>query len=85
MIKKTTAINEKPFMSQGQNKDEEKYNIKISITLEKNGCVEDYKVFATQIDGWNISFYYYLFLLNDLNVFLYSIKQKFKYNSQGEK
>jgi len=78
MMQKTTNSNEEPFLPQDQNKDEEKYNIKISIALEKNGCVEDYKVFETQIDGWNISFYYYLILLNDLDVFLYNIRQNFK-------
>lgn len=77
MIYEVTRSNGLPLFFQGADKDEKRYRIKVSIFLEKNGRVENYKDFIIPIDEWDLSFYYYLILLNDIEI------SKFKDQKKG--
>ncbi|MFP3257408.1 MAG: hypothetical protein RXO36_06375 [Candidatus Nanopusillus acidilobi] len=77
MIYEVTRSNGLPLFFQGSDKDEKRYTIKVSIFLEKNDRVENYKDFVIPIDEWDLSFYYYLILLNDIEI------SKFKDQKKG--
>jgi hypothetical protein len=77
MIYEVTRSNGIPLFFQGPDKDEKRYTIKVSIFLEKNDRVENYKDFIIPIDEWDLSFYYYLILLNDIEI------SKFKDQKKG--
>jgi hypothetical protein len=63
------------FSKNGRKKN---YTIKVSIILENNDYVENYKDFTIAIDDWDISFFDHLVKLNDDEIVRFKNSKKFE-------
>jgi len=61
-----------------KNDRKKNYTIKISIILENNDYVENYKDFTIAIDDWNLSFFDRLVKLNEEEVVRFKDSKKFE-------
>jgi len=78
MIYEVTRSNGLPLFFQGSDKDEKRYTIKVSIILENNDYVENYKDFTIAIDDWDLSFFDRLVKLNDDEIVRFKDSKKFE-------
>jgi len=69
------ALSQGIFNKNGKNK---KYRIKVSIILENNDYVENYKDFIIAVDDWDISFFDHLVKLNEEEIVRFKDSKKFE-------
>jgi len=61
-----------------KNDRKKNYTIKVSIILENNDYVENYKDFTIAIDDWDISFFDRLVKLNEEEIVRFKESKKFE-------
>ena len=61
-----------------KNDRKKNYTIKVSIILENNDYVENYKDFTIAIDDWNLSFFDRLVKLNEEEIVRFKDSKKFE-------
>ncbi|MFP3257624.1 MAG: hypothetical protein RXO36_07480 [Candidatus Nanopusillus acidilobi] len=77
MIYEVTRSNGLPLFFQGLDK-KKNYTIKVSIILENNDYVENYKDFTIAIDDWDLSFFDRLVKLNEEEIVRFKDSKKFE-------
>ncbi|MGC8585910.1 MAG: hypothetical protein ACP5L4_07365 [Thermoplasmata archaeon] len=61
-----------------KNGKDKKYRIKVSVILENNDYVENYKEFELVINDWDISFYDHLIRINEDEIDRFKNSKKYE-------